>query len=71
MSKTRDIYSCTACGARSSQWRGQCPTCGEWNSLEAQRLRTGGTSRPLTLRAEPVLPLAQAPETAGAVFSTG
>ena len=72
MAKVREIYACSACGARSSQWRGQCPTCGEWNSLEAVRLAAGtAKSPPLNLRAEAVLPLAQAQERAGAVFSTG
>ncbi|MDL2207959.1 hypothetical protein LJB82_04485, partial [Desulfovibrio sp. OttesenSCG-928-M16] len=37
MAKIREIYACTNCGGRSSQWRGQCPACGEWNSLEAVR----------------------------------
>jgi len=30
--KTR--YSCTACGALTSKWMGQCPDCGEWNTLQ-------------------------------------
>ena len=30
--KTR--YSCTACGALTTKWMGQCPDCGEWNSLQ-------------------------------------
>ena len=32
--KTR--YACTACGGISPQWAGQCPECGEWNTLEEQ-----------------------------------
>ncbi|MFO7858401.1 MAG: DNA repair protein RadA, partial [Ectothiorhodospiraceae bacterium] len=34
MARTRTVYSCTACGARSPKWAGQCPECGEWNTLE-------------------------------------
>ncbi|WP_353120348.1 DNA repair protein RadA [Nitratidesulfovibrio sp.] len=32
--KLRETYVCTACGARAPQWRGQCPACKEWNTLE-------------------------------------
>lgn len=71
MAKIRDIYSCSSCGARSSQWRGQCPACLEWNTLEVMQVRAEPKSQPLTLRAEPVMRLADACESAGAVFSTG
>ncbi len=39
--KTKTIHVCTACGATSMQWKGQCPSCGQWNTLEAR------TQRPL------------------------
>jgi DNA repair protein RadA/Sms len=71
MAKIRDIYICSACQARSSQWKGQCPACDEWNTLELSQLKTAAKSAPLTLRAEPVLRLADAAEHAGALFSTG
>ncbi|MGE4551699.1 MAG: DNA repair protein RadA [Desulfovibrionaceae bacterium] len=32
--KTRDVYRCSACGADSPRWQGQCPGCGAWNTLE-------------------------------------
>ncbi|MBX7118362.1 MAG: DNA repair protein RadA [Gemmatimonadaceae bacterium] len=31
--KTRSTYRCTECGGESLRWAGQCPTCGEWNTL--------------------------------------
>ncbi|WP_461210551.1 DNA repair protein RadA [Desulfocurvus sp. DL9XJH121] len=34
--KARTFYVCSACGARSHQWQGQCPQCGEWNTLAEQ-----------------------------------
>ena len=34
MARTRTLYSCTACGARSPKWAGQCSECGAWNTLE-------------------------------------
>ncbi len=33
--KARESYVCRACGAKSPQWRGQCPKCLAWNTLEA------------------------------------
>ncbi|HTH93744.1 MAG TPA: DNA repair protein RadA [Rhodocyclaceae bacterium] len=29
----KTIYSCTECGATSPKWQGQCPGCGQWNTL--------------------------------------
>lgn len=33
MAKAKSIYSCSECGASSPKWQGQCPGCGEWNTL--------------------------------------
>ncbi|MDH5179959.1 MAG: DNA repair protein RadA [Gammaproteobacteria bacterium] len=33
MAKPKSVYSCTACGAQSPKWAGQCGECGAWNSL--------------------------------------
>ena len=33
MSKTKSVYRCGECGAESPKWAGQCPDCGEWNTL--------------------------------------
>ncbi|MDX9995495.1 MAG: DNA repair protein RadA, partial [Rhodocyclaceae bacterium] len=33
MAKQKSIYSCTECGATSPKWQGQCPGCGQWNTL--------------------------------------
>jgi DNA repair protein RadA/Sms len=32
------IHSCSQCGFQSAQWHGQCPECGEWNTLVEERL---------------------------------
>lgn len=72
MAKLREIYVCSACSARTSQWRGQCATCGEWNSLEPLQIKSGeGKGASLAPRAERIVRLAEASEFAGAVFSTG
>ncbi|AOX99805.1 DNA repair protein RadA [Jeongeupia sp. USM3] len=33
MAKEKSVFSCSACGALSPKWQGQCPGCGEWNTL--------------------------------------
>ena len=33
MAKPKSIYSCTECGATAPKWQGQCPGCGQWNTL--------------------------------------
>jgi DNA repair protein RadA/Sms len=33
--KTKETYRCAACGAQSPRWQGQCPSCKEWNTMEA------------------------------------
>jgi DNA repair protein RadA/Sms len=35
MPRPRNSYACSACGARTPQWQGQCAGCGAWNTLEA------------------------------------
>ncbi|MFO7816261.1 MAG: DNA repair protein RadA [Thermodesulfobacteriota bacterium] len=32
--KSKVFYLCTQCGQKALQWQGQCPGCGEWNTLE-------------------------------------
>ena len=58
MAKNRAIYSCGECGATSPKWQGQCPGCGEWNTLvESVAEKPGGhrfeslapAARPLNL----------------------
>ena len=50
MSKT--IFVCQSCGAEHRKWMGQCPDCGEWNSIaeqvvEAAVARSAGKSKSL------------------------
>jgi len=35
MAKQREEYQCSACGAKSPRWTGQCGGCGEWNTMQA------------------------------------
>ncbi len=43
MPRPTSIHVCSGCGHESSRWAGQCPGCGEWNTLveEVRRARTG------------------------------
>ncbi len=44
MAKAKTVYSCNLCGATSPKWQGQCPGCGEWNTLvEAVAERVAST----------------------------
>ena len=46
MARGRIQFNCTACGAISPKWSGQCPDCGAWNTMEealaAPAATTGG-----------------------------
>ncbi|MDP1524885.1 MAG: DNA repair protein RadA [Rhodocyclaceae bacterium] len=33
MARKNSVYSCTECGATAPKWQGQCPGCGQWNTL--------------------------------------
>ncbi len=33
MAKPKRLFACTACGSQQPRWQGQCPDCGEWNTL--------------------------------------
>lgn len=35
-SKIKTAYICSECGYSSPKWNGQCPGCGEWNTLTEQ-----------------------------------
>jgi DNA repair protein RadA/Sms len=36
------VFVCSACAAETLKWQGQCPACGEWNSLEQRAVRRTG-----------------------------
>ena len=35
MAKAQPTYVCGDCGAATIKWQGQCPACGEWNTLQS------------------------------------
>jgi DNA repair protein RadA/Sms len=36
------VHVCSQCGSQFAKWHGQCPDCGEWNTLVEERLPAGG-----------------------------
>ncbi len=40
-------FICQACGALSAKWAGQCPRCGQWNSLAEEQASQQGSLTPL------------------------
>lgn len=35
--KSKIVFACQSCGAELLKWQGQCPQCGDWNTLQEQR----------------------------------
>ena len=48
MAKAKTNYTCTECGGISTKWAGQCPACGQWNSLVETVIETGGNRYSMT-----------------------
>ncbi|MGO9901050.1 MAG: DNA repair protein RadA [Solirubrobacteraceae bacterium] len=45
MSQSKSIHVCCACGHESLRWAGQCPGCGEWNTLVEEQRNAGAGAR--------------------------
>jgi len=45
MAKAKTNYTCTECGGVSNKWAGQCPACGQWNTLVETLVETTGVNR--------------------------
>jgi len=42
MAKAKTNYTCTECGGISNKWSGQCPSCGQWNTLVETVVESAG-----------------------------
>src|ERR1700709_914012 len=62
MAKVKTNYTCTECGGVSNKWAGQCPSCGQWNTLGETIIQAAATrfaAQPQGLaQTSPVLSLA-------------
>ncbi len=45
MASPRSVHVCSACGHESPRWVGQCPGCGEWNTLVEELRRPAVSGR--------------------------
>src|SRR5690242_19032123 len=62
MARPNAVFLCASCGGETLKWQGQCPLCGEWNTLER---RHGASTRPAAAPAVTV-PLSAGVRSAGA-----
>jgi len=42
MAKAKTNYTCTECGGIVNKWAGQCPSCGQWNTLVETIMEAAG-----------------------------
>ncbi|MBK1891433.1 DNA repair protein RadA [Undibacterium sp. 14-3-2] len=75
MAKAKTNYTCTECGGIVNKWAGQCPSCGQWNTLvetimEAAGNRFSGKHQSLAQTA-PVLNLSDIEASDVPRFGTG
>ncbi len=68
MAKAKTAYLCSACGAHSVKWAGQCPDCGAWNTLSETAV---AASRPSAGPARVARPLGALPDDVEARHATG
>jgi DNA repair protein RadA/Sms len=45
MAKAKNNYTCSDCGGISNKWAGQCPACGQWNTLLETQVEAVGNNR--------------------------
>jgi DNA repair protein RadA/Sms len=54
MARLNPLFVCGSCGGETLKWQGQCPLCGEWNSLEQRstaEIRPAATAEVVRLSA--------------------
>lgn len=65
-------YICSSCGAMSPQWMGQCPKCGQWNTITEETVSASGPMPAVSgLRPPKVMRLQDAVEDGFRPFSSG
>src|SRR5437762_13087134 len=56
MARPNAVFVCGSCGGETLKWQGQCPLCGEWNSLEQRnpaRTRPAASAAAVSLGRRP------------------
>ncbi|HZW59893.1 MAG TPA: DNA repair protein RadA, partial [Woeseiaceae bacterium] len=62
MARNKTAYVCSACGAHSVKWQGQCPDCDAWNTLAQTAVSAAPRERPAGIRPASLDELAAEPE---------
>jgi DNA repair protein RadA/Sms len=44
MAKLKTAYVCNECGSDFSKWQGQCPDCGQWNTVQEIKLHSSSSA---------------------------
>lgn len=71
MAKPKQAYRCSACGAQTFQWLGQCPNCREWNTLEAVTSLARTAPGCLNARGDVPIPLANVKDVGHEPYPSG
>ncbi len=71
MAKVRENYICSSCGAQCAQWRGQCPSCQSWNTLEVALVKSTKSKLKSPHDGKRAMPLKSVSEQGHAAFSSG
>jgi DNA repair protein RadA/Sms len=70
MPRPTTVFVCSSCGSESAKWRGQCPDCGQWNTL-AEEARGSAKPAPRNVRAVKPVPLSEVEAVRYARLATG
>ncbi len=71
MVKKREIFICIECGAQTIQWKGQCPSCKAWNTIEPTTLPQQTAKKNSTYIPIKPTPLKDVNDTSYSPFCTG
>ena len=70
--KNKTVYVCSSCAYESAKWYGQCPSCGEWNSMEESYIApSSGKKQGSSLNRAAALPIEEISETSEIRYDTG
>ncbi len=69
--KAKRIFTCSSCGGVAPTWRGQCPRCGEWNTLVEGLAGPGRAGKGAAGPAGLPIPLGEHPDEDFRPFPTG
>jgi DNA repair protein RadA/Sms len=55
LARSTTVYVCDVCHGQTPKWQGQCPHCGQWNSLTSQAVAAGARGGAAARRSSPAL----------------